>query len=71
MGVSEPLAKRQHLPTLPVYPAPDLWGDDEIIQVTPSPEREPLPGQDHTPVPAPAREPCLRIAKSTTYYPLK
>jgi hypothetical protein len=24
VGVSEPLAKRQHLPTLPIYPAPDL-----------------------------------------------
>jgi len=71
VGVSEPLAKRQHLPTLPIYPAPDLWGDDEIIQVTPSPEREPSPRQDHTPVPAPAREPRPRIAKATTYHPLE
>ena len=71
VGVSEPLAKRQHLSTLPVYPAPDLWGDDEIIQVTPSLEREPSPGQDYTPVPAPVREPRPRIAKATTYHPLE
>ena len=71
VGVSEPLAKKQHLLILPVYPAPDLWGDNKIIQVTPSLEREPLPGQDYTPVPAPAREPCPRIAKATTYHPLE
>jgi hypothetical protein len=64
-GASEPLAKRQHSLTS----GPDLWGDDEIIQVTPSPEREPLPRRPHTPVPA--RESRPRIAKGTTYHPLE
>ena len=59
MEVSKSLAKRQHLLTLPVYPTPNLWGDDEIIQVTFSPEREPLSGQDYTPVLAPVQEPHL------------
>lgn len=71
VGASEPLPKRQHLSTLPAHPVPDLWGDDEIIQVTPSPEREPLLGQAHTPVPPPEREPHPRNAKATTYHPLE
>ena len=50
---------------------PNLWGDDEIIQDTLSPEREPLLGQDYMPVPALAQEPYLWIAKATTYYLLK
>ena len=31
MEVSKPLAKRQYLLTLSVYPAPNLWGDNKII----------------------------------------
>ena len=75
VGASEPLAKRQHLSTLPIDPVPDLWGDDEIIQDTPSPEREPSPRQAYMPAPvtasALAREPRPRIAKATTYHPLE
>ena len=44
MGVSKPLAKKQHLLIPPVYSAPDLQGDDKIIQVTFSLNREPLLG---------------------------
>jgi hypothetical protein len=49
VGASKPLVKKQYLLTLPVYPTPDLWGDNEIIQVTLSLEREPLFKQDYTP----------------------
>ena len=51
MGASKPLAKKQHLLTLPIYPAPNLQGDNKIIQVTPSLEREPLPREDYILVP--------------------
>ena len=54
---------------------PNLWGEDEIIQDTPSLEREPSPRQAYTlalvPVSALAREPHLRIAKATIYHPLE
>ena len=75
VGAAEPLAKRQHISTLPINLVPDLWGDDEIIQDTLGPEREPSPRQAHMPVPVPAsalvREPRPRIAKATTYHPLE
>jgi hypothetical protein len=74
VGASEPPAKRQQ------YTAPESWGDSEMIQVTPNPEREPLLPQqpEREPLPPqqplqsiPVRETYPRIAKATQYHPLE
>lgn len=69
VGASEPLTKRHHLSTLSTHPVPDLWGDNEIIQNTPIPKKEPLPKPINTP--ASKRKLRPRVAKETIYHPLE